>query len=63
MRKRNSQIDTAFEEMHCGRIKISDTVFPGVKIVIGTEVKLIRENLNFVTFYTEEGEIKISPFK
>lgn len=63
MRKRNTEIELALEEMRYGRIRVSDVIFPGVKIVIGTVVKPIRENLNFVTLYAEEGEIKINPFK
>jgi uncharacterized protein (DUF342 family) len=63
MRNRILEIELAFEEMKQGRIKIADTVYPGVKIAIGSLVKPIREATRFVTFFADEGEIKIAPFK
>jgi len=63
MRKRIAEIDLIFEEARFGKIRVSDTVYPGVKIVIGTLVKPIREPLKFVSFYSEEGEIKIGSYK
>jgi len=63
MRNRITAIELAFEEMRYGRIKIADTVYPGVKIVVGTQVKPIRELLKYVSFYVEDGEIKIGTFK
>jgi uncharacterized protein (DUF342 family) len=63
MRRRIAEIELLFEEMRYGRIRVSDTVYPGVKIVIGTLVKPIRETLKFVSFYADEGEIKIGSFR
>lgn len=45
-----------------GRIKVEDTIYPGVKIVIGDSVMFIREELSNCTFYRDEGEIKIGPY-
>ena len=58
-----SEIELLFEEMRYGRIRVSETVFPGVKIVIGTLVKPIRETLKFSSFFSEDGEIKVGSFK
>lgn len=63
MRNRMMEIELLFEEMKHGRIRISDIVYPGVKIVIGSLVKPVRENTRFVSFYAEDGEIKTAPFK
>lgn len=63
MRRRVSEIELLFEEMRYGRIRVSETVFPGVKIVIGTLVKPIRENLKYASFYSDEGEIKVGSYK
>lgn len=63
MRNRIIEIELAFEEMKHGRIKIADTVYPGIKIVIGSLVKPVREITRFVTYYAEEGEIKTAPYK
>lgn len=63
MRKRVNEIDIIFEEARYGRIRVAETIHPGVKISIGTLVKPIREPLKFVTFHAEEGEIKIGSFR
>lgn len=63
MRNRITEIDLLFEEMRYGRIRVADVAYSGTKIVIGTLVKPIRENMKFVTFYADEGEIKTGPFK
>lgn len=63
MKNRIMEIELAFEEMQAGTIKVSDAIYPGVKVVIGTIVKPIREKLSFVSLYAEEGEVKIGPLK
>lgn len=63
MRKRVVEIEAAFEEMRYGKIKIAELAYPGVKVTIGSVVKPIREVVRFATFYAEEGDIKVGPFK
>lgn len=63
IRNRISEIELAFEEMRYGRIKVLDVVYPGVKIVVGSHVKPIREVMRFVTFYAEEDDVKVGPYK
>ncbi|VBB08067.1 Hypothetical protein LUCI_3332 [Lucifera butyrica] len=63
MRNRTMEIELAFEEMKYGRIRVAETIYPGTKIVIGTQIKPIREPLKFVSLHAEDGEIKIGSFK
>lgn len=63
MRTRMTVIEGEFEEMRAGRIKASDTIYPGVKVVVGTLVKPIRDTLKFVSLYAEDGEIKVGTFR
>lgn len=63
MRNRMSEIELALEEMRYGRIKVANVIYPGVKIMVGTLVKPIRENLKFVSLYAEDGEIKVGTYK
>jgi uncharacterized protein (DUF342 family) len=63
MRTRMTAIEGEFEEMRSGRIKASDVVYPGVKVVVGTLVKPVRDMLKFVSMYAEDGEIKVGTFK
>ncbi len=63
LRRRVTEIELIFEEARYGRIRVSDIVYPGVKIVMGPLVKPIRENHKYVSFFSEEGEIKIGSFR
>jgi uncharacterized protein (DUF342 family) len=63
MRNRMTVIQTEFDGMLDGRIKVMDSIYPGVKIVVGTLVKPIGEILKFASLYAEAGEIKIGTFK
>ena len=63
MRSRMAVIQGEFAGMLDGRIKVADTIYPGVKVVVGTLVKPIGENLKFASLYAEDGEIKIGTFK
>lgn len=63
MNKRVIAIEEEFAGMREGRIKVSDSIYPGVKVVVGTLVKPISEILKFASLYAEDGEIKIGSFK
>ncbi|GMA99734.1 FapA family protein [Pelosinus sp. IPA-1] len=63
MRTRMKVIEGEFEEMRAGRIKVAEAIYPGVKVVVGTLVKPIRDTLKFVSLYAEDGEIKVGNFK
>ncbi|WP_378951886.1 DUF342 domain-containing protein [Pelosinus sp. sgz500959] len=63
MRNRMAAIEVEFDGMRDGHIKVSDSIYPGVKVVIGTLVKPISEILKFISLYGEDGEIKIGIFK
>jgi len=63
MRSRMAVIQGEFAGMLDGRIKVMETIYPGVKVVVGTLVKPIGEMLKFASLYAEDGEIKIGTFK
>lgn len=63
MRRRMAEIEQGFEEMKFGRIKVANAIFPGGKVVVGNLVKTIRETLQFVSLYAEDGEVRIGSFK
>ena len=63
LRNRLSEIEIALEDMRYGHIKVADIVYPGVKLVIGTLVKPIRDVIKFANFYAEDGEIKTGSYK
>lgn len=63
MRKRIAAIEEELDGLRNGHIKVSDTLFPGVKVVIGTLLKPISEIHKFISLYAEGGEIKSGTFK
>lgn len=63
MRKRMGELEEILDNMKAGQIRISDYVYPGVKIVLGALIKPIQDMLRFVVFYAEAGEIKFRPLK
>ena len=54
----NNQIDNLSK----GQVKVLDTVYPGVKIVIGNSFMYIRDEMKRCTFYREDGEIRVGPY-
>lgn len=51
------ELDDLFKGAYNGRINIKGTVYPGVKIVIGTSVLYIKEQEQHVTFIREHGDV------
>lgn len=45
-----------------GKIKVSDTIYPGVKISIGNSNYFVRDEMTRCTFYRDKGEIKVGPY-
>lgn len=45
-----------------GRIKVAETVYPGVRIIIGNSTFYVRDVMKKCTFYRDEGEIKVGPY-
>lgn len=56
-------IKESIENVSKGRIKVSDTIHPGVKIIIGNRSMSIRDEMKRCTFYLDEGEIKVGPYQ
>lgn len=45
-----------------GAIQVSDVMYPGCKVVMGTLTKHIREDIKYAKIYIRDNEIKIDPF-
>lgn len=57
--KRKKQANTNLTN---GRVKVLDTIYPGVKISIGNSNYFVRDEMTNCTFYRDEGEIKVGPY-
>lgn len=55
--------DKIIEEVSKGCIKISDVVYPGVKIIIGNSSMIVKDEIRNCVFYRDDGEIKIGTYR
>ena len=55
-------LENSIKNSSRGRVKVSETIFPGVKIIIGNSIYFVRDEMTRCTFYKEDGEIKIGPY-
>ncbi|MBM7623496.1 DUF342 domain-containing protein [Sporohalobacter salinus] len=58
LKEEKESLEEELEARKKGRIKVQDTIHPGVKLMIGTEVKKISKKITNVQYYIEEGEVK-----
>ncbi len=54
-------IEVNIENANKGRIKVTEIVYPGVRIIIGNSTFYVRDVMKRCTFYRDEGEIKVGP--
>ena len=55
-------LENSIKNSSRGKIKVSETIYPGVRITIGNSTFFVRDEMARCTFYREEGEIKIGPY-
>ncbi|MFZ5352053.1 MAG: FapA family protein [Bacillota bacterium] len=56
-------LEESFEEATKGKIKASEIVYPGSRIIIGSCMMYVKDPYKFVTFYRANAEVKIGPFE
>lgn len=61
-KKEYEELDKIIANLSRGIVKVSETIYPGVKIIIGNSNYFVRDEMKRCTFYREEGEIKIGPY-
>lgn len=62
LQKELFSIQNQKDSLSKGQIKVSDTVYPGVKIIIGSSYMYIRDEMKRCTFYEENGSIRVGPY-
>lgn len=55
-------LKTRLDNLYSGEIKVKGIVYPGVRIIIGDEMKIIKDEIEHCRFYLEDGEIKVGPY-
>lgn len=56
------EIEDEFLELKAGKIRIMDSVYPGVKIVIGSLIRTVRTREQHCVFYVEDGEVRVGAY-
>lgn len=67
-RKRELRRDEIIEQLNDrqvgrGYVKIRQTIYPGVKVIIGKAVRIFKDEFNFAVLAYDEGEISIQPYR
>jgi uncharacterized protein (DUF342 family) len=62
-RQRITSIENLLRLLKSGRIRVSDFIYPGTKVSIGSSTKTLKDALKYVSFYAHEGEIKFSSLR
>lgn len=63
LRQQLQEIDERIASLSKGKIHVSHTVYPGVKVVILNATRFIYDELSNCTLYRKEGEITIGPYE
>lgn len=58
--KRLQELQEDVEKRHDGRIKVRNTVFPGVRITIGTSKYFVRDELKYVCMVKDGADVKLT---
>lgn len=51
------------KEENKGRIKVRDTIYPGVKVTIGKAVRIFRDEVHFAVLAYNEGEVEVQAYR
>jgi uncharacterized protein (DUF342 family) len=54
-----NELETYFEELSKGKVKVNDVIYPGCRIIIGSSILHIKDSIKFVSFYRVNAEIKM----
>jgi len=60
---RIQELEQALDEAVPARVKGSSVIYPGVKIIIGKEIKVIRDEVKRSVFFIKDGEITFMPMR
>ncbi|HHW71093.1 MAG TPA: FapA family protein [Clostridiales bacterium] len=62
IKARIEELKEIFNDVVNGKISVHNIIYPGVKIIIGTSNMQIYEEMKYVTFTREQGNISISSY-
>lgn len=60
--KKITELEEKLKEMKNGRVRVDDTMYPGVRLSINSVVKNIQEIFKHCTMRLDNGEVSLGPF-
>lgn len=61
--KEMAELEITFEEVTKSKIRVSDVIYPGSRVVIGSSTMYIKDPLKYLTLYRANAEIKIGSYE
>jgi uncharacterized protein (DUF342 family) len=56
---RKAELEEALQSVSAGRIRVLETVYPGVRVLMGNQQYLVVDDLQYVSFYLHQHEITL----
>ncbi|HHW12420.1 MAG TPA: DUF342 domain-containing protein [Firmicutes bacterium] len=50
-------------QLERGSIRVRQTIYPGVRVIIGKAVRVFKDNFNYAVLTYHEGEVSIQPYR
>lgn len=50
-------------QLERGSIRVRQTIYPGVRVIIGKAVRIFKDDFNFAVLTYHEGEVSIQPYR
>lgn len=60
--REKAELSKRIDKLSNGKVRVKNTIYPGVKITVGKNSMFVREELKNCTIYNERNEIKIGPY-
>lgn len=61
--KELKELEIYLEELSKGKIKVSDVIYPGARVTIGSSIMYVKDVLKYLTLHRANAEIKIGPYE
>jgi len=62
LKKEYDSLDSLLQNYQEGTIKVTNVIYPGVKVTMGSYLKYIRTEIKYARLFIEEKEIKVDTF-
>jgi uncharacterized protein (DUF342 family) len=53
-------LEAEFEKSHTAKVRVSEVVYPGVRITIGQAVYLVNDPIKYAEFIYQDGEVRLT---